>query len=555
MKISFAIIGKEKEKIRGGSMSSSKEEVFIRKSSGLVRPFGTMDAVLIFTLIIFSILNTTMQFNWFHGFWPGADFVGSIAFALIPTMLVALVYWCVAVAMPRAGSDYVWFARVVHPAIGFGWSLLYFYMYLCAAFVTICFAFGYTTSMALTAWGILYNIQPFVEFGTWLQSQWGSFVFALIIMVIYTIIGIAGSKAVKAFLYVGWAFQIVALLVYWVVLGTTTTSVFAAKWDQLMGGYISYNAVYTTAASAGWTWTPISIGATVASMAFGFMILSGAAFGAGTITGEIRNVNRAIPIGLVLANLLSFGIWSLCNVTLLYATDIKWFTALSWLWANHPETYPLPFPPSTPLMLAIATHPNQALTGIAMVTFVLANIAFPLVTYITAARYWFAWGFDRLVPTKLADVHPRFKTPHIALIVTTIIAMVSGYLYAYLGFANWFAAVSTIMVLSYAVVSLTVVVFPFTRWKTLLDNLPKFMSKKIAGVPFISIIGLIASIVLFYSAYAVAVNPLLSANFDLAAILFGGLFIAGIIIYFISKEYHKRQGIDITLGFKEVPPA
>ncbi|MEM2122508.1 MAG: hypothetical protein QXE79_02615 [Candidatus Bathyarchaeia archaeon] len=239
-----------------------------------------MDAVLIYTLIIFGILNTTMQFPWFHGFWPGTDFTGAIAVALIPTMLVALVYWCIAVSMPRSGSDYVWFARVVHPAIGFGWSLLYFYMYLAAGFVTVCFAYGYTTSMAVTAWGILYNAPNMVNFGTWLQSMIGSFVFALIFIIIYMILTIVGPKAAKALLYTGWAFQIAALLIYWVVLGTTDPSTYAMKWNQLMGNYLTYESVFKVANSAGWTWTPINAPATISAMAFAFMILSGAAMGA-----------------------------------------------------------------------------------------------------------------------------------------------------------------------------------------------------------------------------------------------------------------------------------
>jgi hypothetical protein len=40
----------------------------------------------------------------------------------------------------------------------------------------------------------------------------------------------------------------------------------------------------------------------------------------------------------------------------------------------------------------------------------------------------------------------------------------------------------------------------------------------------------------------------------LTAYLFGGIFILGIVIYYASKAYHARQGIDIGLIFKEVPP-
>jgi amino acid transporter len=532
-----------------------EKEVFIRKASGLVRPYGALDVTLIYTLIIFAILNTTLQLAWFHGFWPGADLPIGCLVGLIPTLLVAFAYWAIAVSMPRSGCDYVWFARVTHPAIGFGWSLVYFYMYLCAAFVTICFTYGYTISMALVAWGMLYNAPNLVSIGTWLQSTTGSFVFALVIMIIYCILNILGYKIAKAILYAGWIIQAIALIAMWYILGSITPTTFAAKWDSLMSNYVTYDGVFKLSESAGWSFTPISFGPTFSSVAFTFMLLSGAAFGAGTISGEVRDVSKSVPIGLILSNLFSCAIWSICDITLLHATSYKWFSAISWLWASGSAEYPLPFPPSMPLMIGIAAYPNTSIGLLALTTFVLANIAFPYVTLMTAARYWFAWGFDRLMPTKLAEVSTRFKTPHYAIIVTTIIAIISGFLFAFLGFANWFAAVSTVMVLCYAVIALSVAIFPYTKWRTLLDTLPKFMRARIAGVPAITIISAVGAIILFYAAYAVSVNPLLTANANLAAILFGSIFVGGIILYYIGKAYWAKKGIDITLGFKEIPPA
>jgi len=204
--------------------------------------------------------------------------------------------------------------------------------------------------------------------------------------------------------------------------------------------------------------------------------------------------------------------------------------------------------------MAILTYPNQMLTFVALGTFILANIAFAYILIVTISRYFFAWAFDRLIPTKFADVSARFKTPHWALVATWLIAVVTAYLYAFVGFSNFFAAASTLMVLCYAVLALTVVVFPYTKWKTLLDQLPTFMRRKI-GIPIISWVGLLTAIILFYAAYAVAMNPLLTGTAaPLTAYLFGGLFILGIVIYFVAKAYHARQGIDISLVFKEVPP-
>jgi len=80
------------------------------------------------------------------------------------------------------------------------------------------------------------------------------------------------------------------------------------------------------------------------------------------------------------------------------------------------------------------------------------------------------------------------------------------------------------------------------------------MRKKAGPVPVISMIATLTAAILLYATYVVAVNPILTANANLAAELFGGIFVLGLIIYYISKAYHGRQGIDITLAFKEIPP-
>jgi len=531
-----------------------EKSVFIRKTSGLVRPYGAMDTTLIYTLIIFSILNTTLQFPWFFGFWPGADLVTSLAVAMIPMGLLMICYWAIALAMPRSGSDYVWFARITHPSLGFAWGLVYWFMLVFIGPVTVVFTYGYTVSATLVAWGTLYSAPGLVNFATWLSGTDGSFIFAVVLTIVYSLFGILGHKAGKALLYVSWVIQIVALLLMWFILGTADPAKFMSNWDLLMSKYTTYQAVFDTAKSAGWVLAPITMGATISSVTFTFMLQSGAAQGAGSISGEIRNVNRSIPIALLMSNVLAFVIWSLSALTEVHATGYNWLVALSWLWDNVPAKFPLPLPPSMPLMLGIATYPNQMLTLLALGTFCFANMAFAYILILTVSRYFFAWAFDRLIPTKFADVNSRFKSPHWALIATMIVMVVLCVLMAYEGFSNFFAAGATLMVLTYAILAVTVFIFPFTKWKTLLDQLPNFMRKRI-GIPLISWVGLLTAIILFYAAYAVTVNPLLTGTAaPLTGYLFTGIAILGIVIYYISKWYNNRQGIDITLIFKEIPP-
>ena len=74
-------------------------------------PTDAKDTILIYTLIIFSILNTTLQFPWFFGFWPGADLVGVTGGCDDPDGPAGRsAHWAIALAMPPSGGDYVCFA-------------------------------------------------------------------------------------------------------------------------------------------------------------------------------------------------------------------------------------------------------------------------------------------------------------------------------------------------------------------------------------------------------------------------------------------------------------
>ncbi len=531
-----------------------EKTVFVRRTSGLVRPYGSFDTTLIYTLVIFSILNTTVQFPWFWGFWPGADIVGSLAFALIPQGLLAVCYWAIACAMPRSGSDYVWFARITHPALGFAWGLVYWYWFVAVCVLSTAFTYGYVMATTLFAWGTLYNAPNLINLSNFLNGTNGSFIFAVVIMLIYSAIVIMGHKAGKILLYTAWVIQIIALILMWYILGVMTTpTIFAAKWDTLMSTYTTYQGVFGLAKGAGWTMTPFSIAATIGSASYTIFLMAGATQGAGTISGEISNVNRSIPLALGLANVFAFFIWATSAMAELHATGQTWIVALSWLWDNQPSKFPLTLPPSMPLMLGIATYPNQFLTFAALSTFCVANIAFVYVLLMCCSRYFFAWAFDRVMPTKLADVNARFKTPHNAIIATMAVLFVSAIGFAYTGFSNWFGAGATLMVVLFGLVACTVAIFPFTKWVTLLDQLPTFMRKRV-GIPIISWVGLITAIIMFYAAYAVTINPLMTSNLNLTLYWVVGFGVAGFVIYYISKWYNKRQGIDISLIFKEIPP-
>jgi len=62
------------------------------------------------------------------------------------------------------------------------------------------------------------------------------------------------------------------------------------------------------------------------------------------------------------------------------------------------------------------------------------------------------------------------------------------------------------------------------------------------------------AIVFAYITYQFLAFPGIWGGNPLAYGWVAGSFIAGIIIYAVSKSYYGKRGIDITLAYKELPP-
>jgi len=86
-------------------------------------------------------------------------------------------------------------------------------------------------------------------------------------------------------------------------------------------------------------------------------------------------------------------------------------------------------------------------------------------------------------------------------------------------------------------------------------------NKKITGVPLITIAGIIATVFIGLLLFGFFSNPGFliynPSSLTLSLIGYGvafSLFITGFIVYYLSKYLRNRQGIDIGLALKEIPP-
>jgi amino acid transporter len=376
----------------------------------------------------------------------------------------------------------------------------------------------------------------------------------MLITICFAALAIVGAKAVKRFLYVVWGIAVIGIALIWGLLATTSPTAFAGKWDTLLSSSSTYNGISTLATNLGWNVPTITIGASIAALPFAALFLLGGNF-TNAVAGEIKNAKRALPIALLLSLVLGIVFWSVTAALSLNAFGSNWMYQVGYLWDNHAANYSavMPIAPTFPLMVSLAAYPNQFLVFLVLFTIMAGSLAAPFVYFWIPARYFFAWSFDRIIPSRMAAVNKRFRTPHISIITITVL---SALIFAAYWFTTWPTAetIGTFLwAFCFVVPGIATIIFPY-KMKELFESSPGWMRSKVAGIPVLSIIGLLTTISFAYIGYLAIANPLIVTLTSWGGLVALGVIIGCIVIYYASKSYHKSHGLDTDLAFKEIPP-
>ena len=151
-------------------------------------------------------------------------------------------------------------------------------------------------------------------------------------------------------------------------------------------------------------WSGISAGAAIVFFAYiGFDAVS-------TAAEETRNPSRDLPIGIIA---------SLLICTIFYVVVAAVFTGL----ISYPELKAtLATEQAEPLTLALA-HASPTLgwaVGIVAFGSVIAHTAVLFIFQLGQPRIFFSMSRDGLLPPLFRRVHPRFRTPHVATLLTGV---------------------------------------------------------------------------------------------------------------------------------------
>lgn len=529
--------------------SASRAPLFARQSSGLLRELSFADTAWygVFAsggLFPFVFLFPTPQFV-----SPGISIPLMLVFTLLYGVVIYFVYAALGSAMPRAGGDYLYESRLLHPAVGFTvpWACqLLFWLAFPASGAFVVTSFGLVPIAQKAGWSGVES---------WLVGKNGTFVVSAIVVVacwLLTVFGLRVYRLLQRFvlipgILIATATILILELVNW-------GSNFASKFDAYHNNQITTQSVAAAAAKSGYQPAGFSFGNTLIWVAVLAAYVPYTMYSAQGLLGEVkgaRNMWRLYSAFLLPGVLVSMVMLALPYLLLEHIAGGNFLNQYAWAFSSG--AIAPSYSPNVGVFISMLSS-SWPVTVLVALGFICGGFGIANVVFVNASRIMMAMGLDGSLPSVFSDVSERRHTPLRAATLWSLLALIVAAVFAYK--PSW----ATIILIGGAVTSVLVVgvtclaatVFPY-RSADIYQASPT-AQYKIGNVPLISIagaIGTVATALLIWVALTFSELGLTSTN---ARLSIGGAFATGIMVFVGMNLYRRAQGVDTSLAFRYVPP-
>ncbi len=552
--------------MKSESSSTSSSSLYVRQSSGLVREASVIDAI-IFNAVFSAPVGATLAFGIFYalGSFPGADIVQALLIAFVVNIPVVIMMSMMASAMPRTGGDYVWISRILHPSVAVfsnfaaAISALIGAAFWARSFAVLALGPALAVLGAVTQNSGLINAGNAVS-GSDATGQWWTFGLGLLLIVILAIAMSAGTKTSFRVQNVCWIIASVGTFLAFIALLISSNQSFIANFNAFAQPFThspnSFQAVQDAAAKTGFVFLgghQFSSTLPVVAIIMTFMMWN---WWSVYIAGELKSAgNLRRQLSIMIGALVWDSLFMIIGVLLLYHSATEQFIASINALAGTPG-YLLPVAPFYNLMASIAAN-NSVFALLIAVSFIFWNLPAMFPNTFMPVRTIFAWSFDRILPSRLSDVSDRTHAPIPAIIVASII--VAGILAWSVLSSSFFTLLSMGVlagVITIICVSVSAIAFPFRR-PDLFRNSPA--NVKIVGIPLLPVVAVLSIAVMIGLAYLVLSYQQFGITTPQSGplpgfIFMGALIVIGLVIFFVARFVRARQGINLDLIYKELPP-
>lgn len=440
------------------------------------------------------------------------------AFAAVPALLAALAYATLSSAMPRAGGSYIFASRGLSPYLGFVASFSQWFGLSVAigvvSYVMIPFIRDVFLALGMDGVGATLDA-PLVRVGLALAFLWTS-----------VLLNMRGVDKVEKIL-------VPLMFVMFVLGGTVIVMGFAFDQADFAAALLAREGVAVPEMTAEFSWAKLLAAAAVLFSSFiGFDSIAQAG-------GEAKDPGRTLPLAIGIA-IVSVGAFYFLFTAAVYNT-VPWQFI-----AERAQGQDL----TAPGLLGYVLEPQWTVL-------ILAGAAIALINDLPAmllavSRLMFAWAADGVFPKGVAVVHERFHTPHVALVLSGLMATASILGSHFAG--DFFLGVDilvTSMLVNFGVMCLSVIWLP--RRNPEIAAAMTVLPNRMIQVP-LAMLG-VALLALF-----LGVHVWKDLTADVGAWYFHStpLWIAVMamasIIYWKEIGSLRSRGVDVDAIFAELPP-
>ncbi|HEY8624890.1 MAG TPA: APC family permease [Solirubrobacteraceae bacterium] len=520
-----------------GGTGRSAPATFQRKATGLVREAGTLD-VLIYNVNFVSIgLMAVLVFLFATVFYPGANLYVTSLLTLAFVLPTSLVFAFFAAAMPRSGGDYVYVSRVLHPALGMmsSWNnTVWWGLYggVPSAFFAL-----YGLGPFFTTVGHMGGVSWMTDVGTWIVSKPGVFICGTVLICVLVALFIRGLRLylrVQNTLFFLSLISIVLVALVW--LFQSHTSIMGNLHSQLGGS--TFTGLNKSATAAGFAnGGPFSLKWTLFAGTWVYINLvfnQSSAY----IGGEVKRASRLQLWSMPVVAVVSTAALLLLLVLADHAVGL---ITLGKLAASQGLVF---------TQIAAYGSGSTVLAVIILLSFIFWSYTWLPGQITNASRNLLAYSLDGVMPRGLGRVHPRYHTPWVALLVIGAASIAA--LAAYVWIPNFATPIGIFgFILGFEIVSVAAMAFPY-RLPDVFEASP--VNGRVAGVPWITIIGAVSFVALGIMAYAFLADPSAGLKGKPGLIALNiGIWLSGLVIYYIARWVQRRRNVDISKRFAEIP--
>jgi len=534
----------------------TEQKVFARKASGLVRVIGPYAATAFAALNTSPSYSGTVSLSWIPFQWPGVSAFWILFLGIWLAGIQGINYAMIGTLTPRSGADYVFGSRLWRPDIIFG-VYMAFIVWSGVTAGLECSLNAAFIQVPLYIFGTIYNIPSLISAGAWLVSLAGYFTVGIVSAIGLFVLMIMPTKFIVRFMSLAFTLSIPMYAIIFASLGLATPTSFVASWNSILGSS-NFQNVISTAQAQGMTFIRDPVGLTyglAASTLASYWIYYGWNMPV-IFAGEVKDVSRSLMIA-TWGSLFVTGFYFCGETLLMYRlTSPDWIAAEAYLGTNSFSAGTYVGQVAVPFVsfYAAVALPNPYLIGFVSVVEVIDEIALPAVYWFYSSRVIFAMAFDRVLPEKIAYIHPKLRSPMMAMVIMFILAIPGTLLQA--GIVSIPTNLIWVAVLLWTFIALSC----FRLKKKMPDvweTAPAWFKRKFLGFSTFAWVAGVTTIILVWNVIGEFLVPAVGGPLNLYTVGETAAVFVVALAYFHWRRHQikTKEGFDLLETFNIVPPA